>query len=380
MSSKLKILCIERGFACCSHSSGSRGQIEKLRNNYDIRIIDINHYFINKSFLNIVEESYIKQVRVPFVPKFERLKSYFYIKGALNATNEIYKEFKFDIVHSHFAYIEGLCAKVTAEKFKKPLVITARGDDLLIYPSNKYIKKMVAEVLLYASKVICVSDCLVKKVREFGISNEKIIQISDGVPEEIFNTYGDKKELRLKLNLKTKYVILFVGNIITAKGIFVLLKAFSLICNRYDVSLVMIGDGSDYKKLLKQIKDMGLIQKIILPGYLNSHLVAEYMKSSDFLVLPSFSESFGNVLVEALFCGIPIIGSKLGGIPEIIDKKDFGILVEENNYEKLSYSIECMLNNLDSFSKANITTLINKKYLLSETVKKVSDVYNDLIK
>ena len=132
--------------------------------------------------------------------------------------------------------------------------------------------------------------------------------------------------------------MLFVGNIIRRKNVESLLEAKKIANSDY--YLVIVGDGPLFKKLNKKVEDEN-IRDVIFTGSRND--VENIIPSCDVLVLPSFSESFGLVLIEALACGKPVIGSNVGGITEIINE-NVGLLVNPNKVSSIASAIDKVIN------------------------------------
>ena len=155
-----------------------------------------------------------------------------------------------------------------------------------------------------------------------------------------FSNKGDDSFKR-EYNLTDKPVVLFVGNLIKRKNVDSLLEAKKIANSDY--YLVVVGDGPLFKKLKKKVEDEN-IRDVIFTGARND--VENIIPSCDLLVLPSFSESFGLVLIEALACGKPVIGSNVGGITEIITD-DVGVLVEPNKIPSIARAIDNLVNDED---------------------------------
>lgn len=107
--------------------------------------------------------------------------------------------------------------------------------------------------------------------------------------------------------------------------------------------LVIVGDGPQFKKLNKKVEEEN-IHDVIFTGSRND--VENIIPSCDVLILPSFSESFGLVLIEALACGKPVIGSDVGGITEIIND-DVGLLVNPNKISSIAKAIDTIIQDDD---------------------------------
>ena len=134
-----------------------------------------------------------------------------------------------------------------------------------------------------------------------------------------------------------KPIVIFVGNLIKRKNVNVLLEAKKL--SNVDYELVVVGGGPLFKELNKMVKNDN-IEGVTFTGPRND--VENLIPSADLLVLPSFSESFGLVLIEALACEVPVIGSNVGGIKEIITE-NVGLLINPNDAKSVSTAIDKLL-------------------------------------
>jgi len=169
------------------------------------------------------------------------------------------------------------------------------------------------------------------------------------------------KKLKQKLKLKGK-VIGFIGRLVVDKGIDTLMKAVSLLDKEY--TLVIIGRGPEKKNLVAYAKKLGILDNIRFIDTVEYSSIPQYMSTFDVFVLPSRSmpkwkEQFGHVIIEAMACEIPVIGSDSGEIPHVIAKA--GLVFKENNYEELK-------DKLQTSFKSNI-----KKSLIKKGLKRVKD-------
>lgn len=214
------------------------------------------------------------------------------------------------------------------------------------------------------------SDKIVCYTQEFIDTNlkqfkPKIERITPGVDIALFNP--------AKTYVKNK--VLFVGRIEKTsewKGIKYLLDAMALIIKQNDKAILeLVGSGdavNDFKTYAKQLK---IDKQVKFVGPLKGKKLADAYKNTSVLVLPSTSnaESFGMVIIEAMASGIPVIGSDIGGIPQVIDHKINGLLVEPKNSKSLAKAILTLLEDIP-YSK----TLGKNGY------KKVKDNYDWLTK
>ncbi|MDO8550049.1 MAG: glycosyltransferase, partial [Ignavibacteria bacterium] len=162
------------------------------------------------------------------------------------------------------------------------------------------------------------------------------------------NAYSGSSEIKNFNPGKRKY-ILFLGRIDRIKGLELLIKSFAAISKKFPgVDLMLAGpDSENYKSYLKKvINDLSLSERIKFPGMLNFDEKLSALKNCEFLVLPSYSENFGNVVVEAMLCRKTVIVGKNVGLSEEILLHNGG-LVTEYDTESLSYALEKLLSDID---------------------------------
>lgn len=265
-----------------------------------------------------------------------------------------------DIVNVNFDIPPGPFAGLLYAQIKKvPLVVNYRGDWVDNYGSffrktiislfNKY---LVDRLLQQADVIISPTECYIKESRFLGKYRNKIIVIPNGINFEDFNINTSKYECRNILNLPSHdRILLFVGTLGPHKGPDILLKSFSLIIkNIKDVSLVFVGDGIMKDDLIKLASELNIEKKVKFVGYeADIHRKVMYYKSSDIFIFPTIGghEIFGNVNLEAMACGIPIVASNIGGVPDLVEDGVNGLLVPPKSIEELSKVISYLLENKD---------------------------------
>lgn len=210
-------------------------------------------------------------------------------------------------------------------------------------------------------------DVLIKR----GCSTP-IYLLPNGVDTTLFRIIDNKelKSQQLSLDLNsTDYVIGFFGRMIKEKGIYDFVNAAKvLISNVHHVHLkfLMIGNGEEKSSVIQHVEDLNLQNHFVFLDKIDSQEVPKYMNLLDLLILPSRStpnwkEQFGRVLVEAMACGKPVIGSKTGGIPEVI--KDDRFMYDEGNVSALVNCIQYVLQNNDVINELvnnNLTRVKNE--------------------
>ncbi|HPH12026.1 MAG TPA: glycosyltransferase [Thermotogota bacterium] len=245
----------------------------------------------------------------------------------------------FSAVHAHFVYPHGHIAYLLSKEYRLPYVVTAHGNDVLVLP-KKYPKIIphIVNSLENAWVSIFVSQALLESAKALGYSGKNGVVIPNGVDIERF-TILDKKKIREELGIeKNAKVIGFVGSIIPVKRADRFFEIFSLIEEDIeDLTFLVVGDGLLLASLKKQFSKK---KNVIFAGRVSPEEVPYYLNAMDLLILPSRKEGFGCVALEANACGIPVLGARVGGIPESVE--DGGRLVEDGiDFEK-RFSLEAI--------------------------------------
>jgi len=262
---------------------------------------------------------------------------------AFRVVDKIIQDEKIDFsyIHAHFAYPSGYVGAKLKEKYNKKLIITGHGHDIYHMPFkspewNAKIKK----ALDTSDHIITPSKSIYDKLMQLGVSTEKVSVISNGYDSALFNRHpmeSSRSELGLPID---KAVILSVGNLEPEKGHRYLIEAINIISKRRkDIICVIVGAGSKEKELRKLLSRLDLSKYVKLVGPKPHDEISMWMNACDVFVLPSISESFGIVQIEAMACGKPVVGTRNGGSEEIIINDKLGILVEPKDPVALAQAI-----------------------------------------
>ena len=263
--------------------------------------------------------------------------------NAKRALKELIEKEDIDIIHGHYLFPAGAAAVEVGNELGIKTYVTAHGSDMFeLYKKQPYMRAPIKKVLKNADGIFAVSNALRHEIIATGvtgIANKTKLSWNSVDIEKFSNKENDSFKREYKLS--DKPIVLFVGNLIKRKNVESLLEAKKIANSDY--YLVIVGDGPLFKKLKKKAEEEN-IPDVIFTGSRND--VENIIPSCDVLVLPSFSESFGLFLIEALACGKPVIGSNVGGITEIITK-DVGMLVNPNNVSSISGAIDELVNDED---------------------------------
>jgi glycosyltransferase involved in cell wall biosynthesis len=296
-----------------------------------------------KEIINGVETFHPRYLMIPKIGR--SFYGIFFFLSILLPVLHIYNTFKFDIIFSTWAYPDSFAAVLLSKLLRKPIITKVHGTDINEYIQYWLRRKMISFTLNNSGKVISVSKALRNKMIEIGVEPGKIKVIYNGVDSGIFKPL-DKIKTRKALGIDiNKKLILFVGNLKPVKGLKYLIKAFAGTATDIskNINLIIIGQGELKKELEDETKKYGIQNCVYFLGGKMHYEISKWMNACDLLCLPSLNEGVPNVILEALACGMPVVASNVGGIPEVITSKDYGMLVKPKDYKELQKILqECL--------------------------------------
>lgn len=300
----------------------------------------------------------------------------------------IFKKHKFDLVHTHTAKAGALGRLAAFFAGVKVIIHTSHGHNFYGYFSQLLSKIIILiERFLgsFTSEIITLTEMERSDLIKFKVCGQSKIKVINTVVE-ITEEYNDSEvnPITMKHNLmieKEKIVIGMVGRLEPIKGVDLFIEAAMAIALRFpQTHFVVVGEGSMRNSLEQKIKVKELTHRFSFTGWQDN--VLDYMLAMDMLVLASLNEAVGLVLIEAQIQGIPVIATKVGGIPEIVDDQKSGILINPSDRKALIEAIETLIKNpeqrlaMGQYAKKNVQT----KYAVDLFIQRISLAYEDSIK
>jgi glycosyltransferase involved in cell wall biosynthesis len=234
-----------------------------------------------------------------------------------------------DIIHANWT-LSAAVVWMTQWFHRRPYVVTVQGSDIFQAAQKPFLRLITRIVLMNAGKVIALSHALAEAVLQLKIKADKVCIIPNGVNIDQFN---------FDPAVKREPLILYVGSLISRKGVDFLLQAFSMLADVLpNVRLAFVGEGNLRPFLEETARAQKISDRVIFPGSQTQIQVQDWMRKASVFVLPSIEEGQGVVLLEALASGTPCIGSRVGGISDVITP-DVGILVEPGQPKELQQAI-----------------------------------------
>ena len=284
---------------------------------------------------------------------------------------------RFDFIHAHFLNC-GFAGSNLKRIYNKPLIVTTHGGDFYDLPFKDSRYNAVARfVLNSADQVITVSKWYQEKLLSLGANANKLCVIPNGYNPNLFKPMSLSEARRLVGLPADKKVLLSVGNLVDVKGHSFLLDAMTSVSKQQsDILLVIIGSGPLSESLRRKTRKLELEKNVMFVGGKKHIEIPIWMNASDVFIMPSLKESFGVVLIESLACGKPVVGTRVGGIPEIISQDNVGIKVEPANPSCLADGILSALNK--RWSQSEILNFASQ-YSWNKIINKILAVYRKVI-
>jgi len=288
------------------------------------------------------------------------------------------RQIRFDLIHSHFIWSSGYVGMKLKEKYHVPLVVTGHGYDVYQLPfKDEWWGSKTTRIINSANKVITVSETNKINLMKLGINPSIILVLINGYDSNKFYSIEKDNSRKLLGIERDKKIFLTIGNLEIVKGHEYFIRALKLLVNEFpNIYLFVIGSGRLFAKTKDLIRSLGLERNIYLLGFIRHEEVNKWINACDVFVLPSLNEGSPTVMFEALGCGKPIISTKVGGIPEIINSSDYGLLVEKGNIEELANALKKSLGKSWDYEEIE---KYGKQFAIKNTVNKLSRLYKELL-
>jgi|GEM_PF-2796785 glycosyltransferase involved in cell wall biosynthesis len=278
-----------------------------------------------------------------------------------------------DIIHAHWAYRSGFWGAWLARWLKVPLILTVHGSDANLWLQDRKKRRKIRFALRQADGIIVASQYLEQKIRPFA-PQARIATICGGFDPDRFRPSATSSP---EISSRSMARLLCIANFYPVKGIDRLIRAAHILHkeNR-SFHLTIIGDGPEKIKCEKLIKSLGLREIIRLEGGKPHPQIPAYLAGADFLVIPSLEEGIPIVMLEALAMGVPVIGTPVGKMPELLASGEYGILAGSSNPEDLAAAIATALQK--KFDRAKIAAFA-RQFSWDHVTIKVESFYKNIL-
>ncbi|KIL33204.1 N-acetyl-alpha-D-glucosaminyl L-malate synthase BshA [Bacillus subtilis] len=293
---------------------------------------------------------------------------------------EVAERENLDIIHAHYALPHAVCAYLAKQMLKRNIgiVTTLHGTDITVLGYDPSLKDLIRFAIESSDRVTAVSSALAAETYDLIKPEKKIETIYNFIDERVYlkkNTAVIKEKHRI---LPDEKVVIHVSNFRKVKRVQDVIRVFRNIAGKTKAKLLLVGDGPEKSTACELIRKYGLEDQVLMLG--NQDRVEELYSISDLKLLLSEKESFGLVLLEAMACGVPCIGTNIGGIPEVIKNNVSGFLVDVGDVAAATARAMSILEDeqlSNRFTKAAIEMLENE-FSSQKIVSQYEQIYADL--
>lgn len=370
------------------------------------KLLGIFYYRQAKKLVEMGHEIFIITIQRPNMPKFEimdgisvyRFPSYTISKiryeiphfpKLTQIIKKVCNEHKLDVLEFFSQdFLTSIPALYIKKKINIPITVTVNGlpgiswfsgDRIIDGVGYVYTNLIGKEIIKAADGVRLLSSSLYDDLLKFGVDGGRMRAICMGIDTTIFHPYYNGYDVRKELRIKEDDVfVLFVGRLIKMKGTEYLIEAVRDLVPKYgNLKLVMVGDGDareENERMARSIKG-----NVIFTGYRSD--TYRFMCASDIVVLPSMCEGCPNVVLEAMACGTPVIASRVGAVPDVIQNGKTGIIIEWKNIDELKRALTQLVEDPSLTEKMGerARERIEKEFTWDAICKKLEGFYQETI-
>ncbi|HEY8470489.1 MAG TPA: N-acetyl-alpha-D-glucosaminyl L-malate synthase BshA [Longimicrobiales bacterium] len=317
---------------------GTELGLELARRGHEVHFITYAQPFRLPYF---VERVYYHEVEVPSYPLFDYPPYSLALAAAMHGTAV---RRRLDVLHVHYAVPHATSAWIAREMLRPTeirVITTLHGTDITLVGQDPSFHSITRFSILRSDAVTAVSEYLRREtVRRFDIPAESIEVIPNFVDLERY-----RRDLegchRSQLAPEGEKIVIHISNFRPVKRVDDVVRAFARASRRVPARLVLVGDGPTRGLAQQVAEEEGVAARVTFLGKQSS--VAELLACADVLLLPSESEAFGLVALEAMACGVPVVATAVGGIPELVPDGEAGFLVPLGDVDAMADAVVALL-------------------------------------
>lgn len=296
------------------------------------------------------ENIFYHEVRTPDYPLFEFAP---YESSLAGTMVDVALYHNIDLFHVHYAIPHAAVAfqarAILRDMGKNiPVVTTLHGTDITIVGKNRSLESVVRFSIEQSDGVTTVSEFMRKETAERFNINKNIEVIPNFVELDRFYRHN-KDHFRKMVTSRGEKVVVHTSNFRKVKRIMDVVEAFALVRKQIAARLLMVGDGPERRPAEDLARELGLQDDILFLG--NQNAVEEIYSIGDVFMLPSESEAFGLSALEAMACGVPVVASNAGGLPELVVHGHTGFVSEVGDVADLAKNTLYLLEDHDRWQQ-----------------------------
>ncbi len=365
---------------CCYPSAGGSGVvatelgIELAARGHSVHFISYRRPFrLDRLYPGL----YFHQVEVSEYPLFEYPP---YSLALASKIVDVAQHAGLDLIHAHYAVPHAVSAWMASEMLGKqlPTVTTLHGTDITLVGQTQGYLPVTQFALRHAGALTAVSNFLTDKTREVFGADLSICRIYNFVDVDRFAPRANP-ELRSRFAAPDAALLLHVSNFRPVKQVHRVIEAFAQIQAKHPARLLLAGMGPERNAMKMLAQELGVESRVEFLG--NQETVTDLMSIADLFLLPSTTESFGLAALEAMSCGVPVVASRVGGLPELIQHGENGYLCDATDSSAFSLASLELLRDPDlykRFSEAARATAVDR-FTIPKILPEYLELYESLL-
>jgi N-acetyl-alpha-D-glucosaminyl L-malate synthase BshA len=249
---------------------------------------------------------------------------------------EVSEEHRLDLLHVHYAIPHAVAALTARDMLGgkgPPIAVTLHGTDITVVGTDPAYRRTIRYALDRCDAVTAVSRWLVDETARLFQPSRPVARIPNFVDLDRFRP-GCTEGFHARLADPGEAVLLHVSNFRPVKRILDVVRIFARVKAARPARLVLIGDGPERPKAEEEARRLGVAGRVAFLG--ERAEIEQLLAAADLFLLPSESESFGLAALEAMSCGVPVVGTRAGGLPEVVEEGVSGLLGAIGDVEGLA--------------------------------------------
>lgn len=321
---------------------------------------------------------YIHELETTTYPVL-RTPPYDFSLAALMA--DIVARYDLEILHVHYALpfaVSAFLAKQMLDDHPVRIVTTLHGTDVTVLAQDKTLFNVIKLGIEKSDAITAVSTDLAEQTKDLFQTHRSIESIYNFIDTDVFRPIDDSP-LRGCFAQTEEKILLHISNFRKVKRITDLIDVFARIQERVSCKLLLVGEGPELASARERIRLLNLTDKVRFLG--NQDEVASLFAAADLFLLPSEKESFGLVALEAMACGVPVIATRAGGIPEVVIDGETGYLSNVGDVEKMAADAVTLLEDTQlhrQFSQA-ARDRAETVFSVHDKIREYEDLYQRVI-
>ncbi len=281
-----------------------------------------------------VENVYYHEVEIPSYPLFDHPPYSLALTVAMHNTAT---KHHLDLIHAHYAVPHATSAWMAREMVGREgfsVVTTLHGTDITLVGQDPSYQSITQFSIQKSDGITAVSEYLRQEtVEHFDVPASRIEVIPNFVDLNFYKRDAHPCH-RARLSQEGERIVMHISNFRPVKRVDDAVRVFARIARALPARLVLIGDGPERGRVQQTAEEEGVAERVTFLGKQES--VAEILSCADLFLLPSASESFGLVALEAMSCGVPVVATRVGGVPEVVPEGEAGYLADVGDVDLMA--------------------------------------------